>query len=297
MMTARQIAGLRDQLQAFVGEFAGELGRSERRHWCGKYLEGLLMEGERKSIEPLAKRVGGDDQALQQFVNQSPWDHEAVMWRLRALMKRRAHAGGVLVLDDTSLPTHSCNTTKLFGAGDKIYALPTVGATQYRFKFENAGEGFVRVMTRPNYICLLNWTTLPLQVGVTYSVKVEVLVNGIWSGYCGAACNLTIGAPAAQGSASRDLSATNDANSDLMIWPNPVLNGQVNILLSDIADQDQNITIDVIDLFGKRVHAQQFNNSGDVFNTVLELDGLAAGVYVVTLTVNDQVLTERITVQ
>jgi len=72
MMTAKQVATLREQLQRFVEGFAAELGRSERRYWCGKYLEGLLREGERKSIEPLAARVGGDDQALQQFVNQSP---------------------------------------------------------------------------------------------------------------------------------------------------------------------------------------------------------------------------------
>ena len=69
MMTAKQVGELRRQLQSFVEEFAAELGRSERRHWCGKYLEGLLREGERKSIEPLAARVGGDEQALQQFVN------------------------------------------------------------------------------------------------------------------------------------------------------------------------------------------------------------------------------------
>jgi SRSO17 transposase len=104
MMTARQIQQVRNQLSDYVEQFAAELGRSERRHWCGKYLEGLLREGERKSIEPLAARVGGDDQALQQFVSQSPWDHDAVMSRLRTLMRRRAGEGGVLVLDDTSLP-------------------------------------------------------------------------------------------------------------------------------------------------------------------------------------------------
>jgi SRSO17 transposase len=38
----------------------------------------VLREGERKSIEPMAARIGGDEQALQQFVSQSPWDHEAV---------------------------------------------------------------------------------------------------------------------------------------------------------------------------------------------------------------------------
>ena len=206
--------------------------------------------------------------------------------------------GCTQLLDDTALPTHSCGVSKLFGAGDKVYALPVVGATQYRFKFENAGEGFVRVISRPNYICLLNWTTLPLQVGVTYSVKVEVLVNGIWSGYCGNACSLTIAAPpAAGGSTNRDVAVTSDNADMLQIWPNPVRDGQVNLLLSNLVDAEQRISVDVIDLFGKRVHSQQFNNSGDVFNTVLELDGLASGVYVVNLTVNDRILTERITVQ
>ncbi len=61
MMTTKQVSGIRQQLQAYVGEFTTDLGRSERRHWCGKYLEGLLQEGERKSIEPLAARVGDDD--------------------------------------------------------------------------------------------------------------------------------------------------------------------------------------------------------------------------------------------
>ena len=72
MLTARQVTGIRDQLQDYVAEFAGELDRSERRHWCGKYLEGLLREGERKLLEPLAARVEGGEQALQHFVNQSP---------------------------------------------------------------------------------------------------------------------------------------------------------------------------------------------------------------------------------
>jgi SRSO17 transposase len=124
MMTARQVTKLRQQLQDFVAEFAEDLGRSERRHWCGKYLEGLLREGERKSIEPLAARVDGDDQALQQFVNQSPWDHRSVLQRLRQKMRTFAPAGGVLVLDDTSLPKqgrHSVGVARQYcGALGKI---------------------------------------------------------------------------------------------------------------------------------------------------------------------------------
>jgi SRSO17 transposase len=124
MMTARQIMAVRRRWDDYVAEFATESGRSERRHGCVKYLEGLLREGERKSIEPLAVRAGGDGQALQRFVNQSPWDHDAVMFRPRTLMRRRAADGGVLALDDTSLPKqgrHSVGVARQYcGALGKI---------------------------------------------------------------------------------------------------------------------------------------------------------------------------------
>ncbi len=56
------------------------LGRSERRRAATHYVEGLLMPGERKSIEPMAARLGVDSQSLQQLVTSSPWSDEAV-WR------------------------------------------------------------------------------------------------------------------------------------------------------------------------------------------------------------------------
>ena len=42
----------------FVEQFRAELGRSERRRNCSQYLGGLVLPGERKSIEPMAERVG-----------------------------------------------------------------------------------------------------------------------------------------------------------------------------------------------------------------------------------------------
>src|SRR5258708_39702969 len=55
------------------------LGRSEHRLAAIRYVEGLLMEGQLKSIEPLATRLGVDGQSLQQFVADSPWD-ECKVW-------------------------------------------------------------------------------------------------------------------------------------------------------------------------------------------------------------------------
>src|SRR5215469_4353906 len=95
-------AGLRD---------AFDLDRPAR--WAGVYLAGLIQEGERKSIEPLSRRVAlppelqvkDPEQALQQFVNQSPWDEQRVLKRYRAVMARSfASSQGIFVIDDTSFP-------------------------------------------------------------------------------------------------------------------------------------------------------------------------------------------------
>ena len=82
--------------------------------WSGVYLRGLLEDGERKSIEPMASRVPrppqlldvkDPEQALQQFVNQSPWDHQQVENRYRRVMARAlASPQGIFVIDDTGFP-------------------------------------------------------------------------------------------------------------------------------------------------------------------------------------------------
>ena len=58
-MTARQITEVRQQLKDYVEEFGAKLGRSERRRWCGKYLEGLLREGERQALQQFVIKALG----------------------------------------------------------------------------------------------------------------------------------------------------------------------------------------------------------------------------------------------
>jgi SRSO17 transposase len=48
-------------LQHFLQELVEPMGRSERRHWARVYVQGLMLDGERKSIEPLAARQPGAD--------------------------------------------------------------------------------------------------------------------------------------------------------------------------------------------------------------------------------------------
>ena len=73
-MKTQKIERLQAKLEAFLADVVVSMGRKERRDHAEEYLRGLLMDGERKSIEPIASRLpDGNVQAMQQFVGQSPW--------------------------------------------------------------------------------------------------------------------------------------------------------------------------------------------------------------------------------
>jgi SRSO17 transposase len=69
-----------EQFKDFIGPLVAGLGRSERRQAGVSYVEGLLLPGQRKSIVPMAGRLGVDGQKLQQFVTDSPWEEQEI-WR------------------------------------------------------------------------------------------------------------------------------------------------------------------------------------------------------------------------
>lgn len=68
----------------FMEPLVAGLGRLERREGAALYVQGLLMPGGRKSVEPMAERLGVDKQKLQQFVSDSPWDSRELWEALRA---------------------------------------------------------------------------------------------------------------------------------------------------------------------------------------------------------------------
>jgi SRSO17 transposase len=110
-MDARKLAKVKQDLTSFLDEVVGTLGNPRRRRWCESYLRGVLLDGHRKSIEPMAARLKaieqGDhdyEQALQQFLNQSPWDEQDVLDGLQHWIARQFGTDGVLIIDDTGFP-------------------------------------------------------------------------------------------------------------------------------------------------------------------------------------------------
>src|ERR1700712_3058077 len=76
------MAQVRPRLEAFAAEMLGGLARSDQRAKGELYLRGLLVDGKRKSMQPMAARLGVDHQQLQQFVTSSTWDHVEVRKRV-----------------------------------------------------------------------------------------------------------------------------------------------------------------------------------------------------------------------
>lgn len=103
-LSSRELARVRGRLVEFASEMFDSMARKDQRRWGEVYLRGLMLDGKRKSIEPMAARLpDGDEQCLQQFVSQSPWDAVPVRRALARRMSREL-ASGAWVIDDTGFP-------------------------------------------------------------------------------------------------------------------------------------------------------------------------------------------------
>ena len=90
-----------DQFADFIEPLVAELGRRERREGAALYVQGLLLPGERKSIEPMAARLGVDSQKLQQLLADSPWDDQVVWRAIRQAVLPALEPVGAWIVDET----------------------------------------------------------------------------------------------------------------------------------------------------------------------------------------------------
>jgi SRSO17 transposase len=110
-VTPHALKRLDCELTTFVDTLTAGFGRPERRAAMAQYITGLVLDGERKSIEPIAARlvdrpdqIQAMRQRLQQCVVVSPWDAEALFARVACLLDRDLPEVTALVVDDTGFP-------------------------------------------------------------------------------------------------------------------------------------------------------------------------------------------------
>ncbi|CAM4526490.1 transposase [Corallococcus exiguus] len=110
-MTPAQLHKLDRELSEYLDTMTVGLGRTERRRALGGYVTGLLLDGERKSIEPMAARLAPAPtqtealrQRLQQCVSGAAWDDAQVRCRLTQKLERELPGLEALLIDDTGFP-------------------------------------------------------------------------------------------------------------------------------------------------------------------------------------------------
>src|SRR5512132_1144608 len=99
-----ELAAIRGRLEAFADDIFESLPGKDQRARGECYLRGLMLEGRRKSVEPMAARLGEVHyQALHHFVAVSPWDWRPVRRRLAERLTG-ALAPTAWAVDDTGFP-------------------------------------------------------------------------------------------------------------------------------------------------------------------------------------------------
>ena len=81
------------------------------------------------------------------------------------------------------------------------------------------------------------------------------------------------------------------------MYPNPNRGDQLYLALDKVEDDVNTVSVDIYDLFGKRVSARTLAVNDGFINTVLELNDMAAGMYLVNITMGERTITERLVVQ
>ncbi len=100
-------------------------GHADRVVPLKNYCTGLLLPGERKSVEPMAARLAPDNvrrmhQSLHHLVADAPWSDEAVLERVRISVLPAMQGHGPVVawiVDDTGFPkkgTHSVGVARQY---------------------------------------------------------------------------------------------------------------------------------------------------------------------------------------
>jgi len=147
-------------------------------------------------------------------------------------------------------------------------------------------------------------STLPFAAGETVTIYVRAFDQYVdpiiptvanFSDWSITGCDYTL--PTA-GEASPSDGNSNYNNLSFTAYPNPNEGEQVFVKLNDVIDNNQKVVIDIFDMYGKKVHSEQFANAGSEINKVITFDQkLSSGLYMINLSVNETIITQKLIIE
>jgi SRSO17 transposase len=111
-MGRRLADGSEVRFDAYVEGLASIIGHADRVAPLAAYCIGLLLPGERKSVEPMAaitapERVSAQHQSMLHFISQGNWSDEKVLGKVREMVVPEMERHGPIeawIIDDTGFP-------------------------------------------------------------------------------------------------------------------------------------------------------------------------------------------------
>jgi SRSO17 transposase len=92
------------ELDRYVKLFEPAFRRREQWQWSGRYVQGLLGDTPRKTVERMALELGQNVRDMQHFVGQSPWQKEAAVLIHQGLVAQSlGEADGVMLVDESGV--------------------------------------------------------------------------------------------------------------------------------------------------------------------------------------------------
>ena len=103
-----------ERFSAYLDGLSSVIGHAARIAPMRDYCSGLLLPGERKSVEPMAAatapaRVSAQHQALLHFVGEGGWSDETMLAKVREIVLPKIERHGAVeawIIDDTGMPKH-----------------------------------------------------------------------------------------------------------------------------------------------------------------------------------------------
>lgn len=105
-MDVQALRQLKPELEGFLERYAPHFGRDEAQDHAHCFVQGLLLGGDRRSVENIAEAIDGCVvRSLQKFIAQSPWSDDALLEELQAhVVAVLGDPDATLNVDETGFP-------------------------------------------------------------------------------------------------------------------------------------------------------------------------------------------------
>lgn len=190
-----------------------------------------------------------------------------------------------------------CDRTNLL-IQSPIYCSSYPGSTGYQFWIYDPHGTYNRRVLVPSTSFVPNTLNAnPVPVNRNLNVRVRPLVNGNYLEF-GPACRIRF-VPNSTGRGMEVLEGELGVDQQvvtLSIYPNPNRDGQVTVTMEGLSVEEETaVEVDIYDMLGKRVHAERAIAAQGILNHPMDLShDLGEGMYMVNVTVNGKLYTQRL---